>query len=183
MDRTEQRNQKRILVQETQSVHILQRDNCTSPRKAAQPSITSKVSPTVQRGIPRSVVVYQRIRTWAEQKISSPGSGSADATTTPGRSPRTREDRGRPHGGLFVGSSAQRRVLGPRISGAPPCLGWIGFFMIDRQQVSRLKKCLRSFLPAGGKPWPVYITVGDLARCVLGCVTSDLLDLRRLSEF
>lgn len=182
MDRTDHKDQKEALVQEPNQF-IFCSDELHLTTKGSESPVHDGEIFTVQRGIPRNVVVYQRTRTWAERKISSPGSGSADATATPGRSPRTREDRGRPHGGPFVGSSAQRRVLGPRISGAPPCLGWIGFFMIDRQQVSRLKKCLRSSLPAGGKHWPVYITVGDLARCVLGCVTSDLLDLRRLSEF
>lgn len=182
MDRTDHEDQRERLLQEPNQF-IFCTDKLHLATKGNEAPVRTRNIFTVQRGIPRNVVVYQRTRTWAERKISSPGSGSADATTTPGRSPRTREDRGRPHGGPFVGSSAQRRVLGPRISGAPPCLVLDWVFMIDRQQVSRLKKCLSSFLPAGGKPWPVYITVGDLARCVLGCVTSDMLDLRRLSEF
>lgn len=56
------------------------------------------------------------------------------------------------------GEAARRSVRGARLSGgslAPGSPGhlraWVGLgFMIDRQQVSRLKKCLSCSLPAGG---------------------------------
>lgn len=69
------------------------------------------------------------------KKSAHRGGRSADATSAAGRRPRTRED---PAGGgvctaVRPRSSAQRGVLGSRISGAPPCLGWIGFIVIDRR--------------------------------------------------
>lgn len=56
------------------------------------------------------------------------------------------------------GEAARRSVRGARLSGGPLAPGspghlraWVGLaFMIDRQQVSRLNKCLSPSLPAGG---------------------------------